>query len=92
MLELTVSKTYKKALRKLLKSGNFDEKKLIEVINKLLEEKRLDEKYQDHNLNGELADCRDCHIYNDMVLIYKIDKVNNTLVLSNIGSHSDLFE
>lgn len=92
MLELAISKTYKKALKKLLKSGNFEEKKLIEVINKLLREDKLEEKYQDHNLNGMMSDCRDCHVYSDLVLIYKIDKEKKVLGLSNIGSHSDLFE
>ncbi|MFA6430714.1 MAG: type II toxin-antitoxin system mRNA interferase toxin, RelE/StbE family [Candidatus Paceibacterota bacterium] len=91
MLELTFSKPYKKALKKLIKSGDFDKKKLIEVINKLLNEERLEEKYQDHGLNGGLSEHRDCHVCNDLVLIYKINKQKGVLVLSGIGTHSELF-
>lgn len=92
MLSLTTSKTYKKALKKLIRSGSFDGKKLIEIVNKLLNEEKLDEKHKDHGLNGILAEYRDCHIHNDLVLIYRIKREDNALVLTNIGSHSDLFE
>jgi mRNA interferase YafQ len=92
MLELTFSKQYKKAYKKLVKSGSFDKNKLAIVLEILLNEKKLDEKHKDHALNGPLLEYRDCHIYSDTVLIYKINKTLGTLTLSNIGSHSDLFE
>lgn len=34
---------------------------------------------------------RECHILNDWLLIYKIEKEKLVLVLSRTGSHSDLF-
>ncbi|MBI3589662.1 MAG: type II toxin-antitoxin system YafQ family toxin, partial [Candidatus Liptonbacteria bacterium] len=49
----------------------------------------LPDKYQDHQLKGDLVEFRECHIAPNILLIYKID--NNYLRLNNLGSHSELF-
>lgn len=36
------------------------------------------------------ADCFECHIKSDLLLIYEVDKSRNTLTVVDIGSHSDL--
>lgn len=64
---------------------------LNHVVNQLIEEKILDPKYCDHPLNGEWKGFRDCHIQNDWVLIYKIDKTEKTITFVRLGSHSELF-
>ncbi len=53
--------------------------------------KTLPAGYENHPLHGEYADCFECHIKGDLILIYKIDVLTNTLAIVNIGSHSDLF-
>ena len=45
--------------------------------------------YHDHPLKGEFADCRECHIEPNWLLVYTIEDDN--LVLLRTGSHSDLF-
>jgi mRNA interferase YafQ len=53
--------------------------------------------YVDHPLKGNWRSFRDCHLYPDLVLIYK--KVDNeedegvpgVLKLARFGSHSELF-
>ncbi|MFA6227487.1 MAG: type II toxin-antitoxin system mRNA interferase toxin, RelE/StbE family [Candidatus Paceibacterota bacterium] len=92
MLELVFSRQYKKAFKKVMRSGNFDKDKLMILVGILMKEEKLDEKYKDHALNGPLSEYRDCHVCNDLILIYKVNKTLGTLTLSNIGSHSDLFE
>ena len=62
----------------------------IEVLWKLLNDEALDKKYCDHQLSGELKECRDCHIKPDLVLIYR--KYDNILELIRMGSHSELFK
>jgi mRNA interferase YafQ len=47
--------------------------------------------YHDHLLQGNWAGYRECHIESDVLLIYEIDEVLNTLTLVNIGSHAYLF-
>lgn len=64
---------------------------LEDVIQAILEEKVLAEKYRDHSLTGNYTGFRECHILPDWLLIYAIKQ--NTLVLtaSRTGTHADLF-
>lgn len=92
MINIKTSKAYKKNLKRLLKSGNFNKKVLIDILEKILSNTELEEKRKDHQLNGTLAHLRECHIESDLLLLYEFDKYSNILHLANIGSHSDLFE
>lgn len=50
----------------------------------------LDAKYRDHDLSGEWAGYRECHIKPDLLLIYR--KSNTDAIrLARLGSHSELF-
>ena len=64
---------------------------LEKVIDTLLEENPLDEKYRDHALVGNYVGFRECHIRPDWLLIYKIEKERLVLTLTRTGSHSELF-
>lgn len=59
------------------------------VIETLASQKRLDARYKDHALTGDLRGYRECHIKPDWLLIYYV--VDGTLYLARTGSHSDLF-
>jgi mRNA interferase YafQ len=59
------------------------------VLQLLLKNKPLAEKYKDHALTGDWSDHRDCHIKPDLVLIYR-KPIKNVLQLVRIGSHSEL--
>lgn len=65
--------------------------KLDAVIDKLLHNQILEERYRDHALVGNYIGFRECHIEPDWLLIYKIDKDQLILTASRTGSHSDLF-
>ena len=64
---------------------------LKEVIIMLANEKPLPEKYLNHRLIGEFKGYMDCHISNDWILIYKIEKEISLLSLYRTGTHNDLF-
>ena len=85
------TKQYEKSFRKFKHSGKFNELELNKVINVLSSGERLDLIYQDHALQGEYEGYRECHVYGDILLIYRIEKQKLVLVLFNIGSHSELF-
>ena len=87
MLEIKSSASFKKAAKKL---NDRDKGLLKEVLGKLVNNEKLDEKYCDHALNGKYLGFRDCHIKPDLVLIYKIEHNALLLYLANIGSHSEL--
>lgn len=90
MLSIETSNQFRKDQKKLQKQKK-DLFKLKTVIEILIEGKQLPQKYQDHPLSGNWNGYRDCHVENDLVLIYKIDKKNKILLLQRIGSHSELF-
>ncbi len=51
----------------------------------------MDDKYRDHNLNGDYAECRECHVEPDWLLVYEVmDKVL-VLMLYRVATHSELF-
>ena len=52
----------------------------------------MPDRYRDHQLKGNFKEYRECHIQNDILLMYqKIDDVL-ILLLVNIGSHAELFD
>ncbi|WP_109078489.1 type II toxin-antitoxin system YafQ family toxin [Aggregatibacter kilianii] len=61
----------------------------IEVMHCLLNRKVLPAKYKDHQLTGNMKDFRDCHIKNDLVLIYRL--VDDDLHLIRLNTHSEIF-
>ena len=77
---------------KLLEKRGYKMNLLDEVIIKLANGETLPEKHRDHSLHGDRHGYRDCHIKDDWILVYKIDRGVLTLILSETGTHSDLLE
>ncbi len=90
MLKLQITNQFKRDL-KLMKRRGMDLKLLESVIDTLLQEKKLDERYRDHLLNGNYDGFRECHIKPDWLFIYCIESDKLILVASRTGTHSDLF-
>lgn len=88
MLNIEYSNVFKKDLKryKHRKDILLD---LEYVMSLLTQGKPLLLKHRDHLLTGNWVDFRECHIRNDVLLIYKIEE--NTLFLTRLGSHLELF-
>ncbi|MFH1769216.1 MAG: type II toxin-antitoxin system YafQ family toxin [Parcubacteria group bacterium] len=85
--------TFRKAYKRLKKSGRFsDVEKLKHVVSILTNGIVLPFHYKDHQLTGRLLKYRECHIKDDLLLIYSQNKNQLILTLINIGSHSKLFK
>ncbi len=84
------SSRFQKDLKRAEKRG-LNLKALAEVIKILAEGQPLPQKYKDHQLTGDYAGCRECHIQPDWLLIYEIYEEELILYLTRTGSHSDLF-
>ena len=56
----------------------------------LVTDQLLDAKYRDHDLSGNWAGYRECHIKPDLLLIYRKSDPD-VLRLARLGSHSELF-
>ncbi len=90
MLKLETTVQFRRDYKRMMKRGC--KRELLEnVIDVLLEEKTLDVKYRDHELKGDYAGFRECHIQPDWLLIYKVDHGNLILTAARTGSHADLF-
>ena len=70
----------------------YDVRLLETVIGLLASGQPLPKQYRDHELRGEYAGCRECHITPDWLLIYEIKNNELILYLTGTGTHSDLFE
>jgi mRNA interferase YafQ len=66
-----------------------DLSKLKDVITQLANGGTLPPHNRDHPLKGNYADCRECHVGPDWLLIYKVS--DDELTLLRTGSHSELF-
>lgn len=60
------------------------------VLVALATDQPLDVRYRDHDLSGDWAGYRECHIKPDLLLIYRKSDAD-TLRLARLGSHSELF-
>jgi mRNA interferase YafQ len=90
MLVLKYSGRFKKDLKKYRhEKGALKELEL--VLDLLIDNKKLPEKYKNHQLSGEFSGCFECHIRPDVLLIYKLKEAEITILLLRIGSHSDIF-
>ncbi len=87
--KLVFSSRFKKACKKHSKSGKYDFNKIIEILDILSRGQELNLHHRDHALKANWNGYRECHIYSDLLLIYKFD--NDELQLANIGNHSELF-
>ena len=88
----TIKKTsqFKKSYKLAVKRG-LDVSILEDIIKKLKDDIPLEEKFQDHQLTGNMKLFRECHIQPDWLLVYLKQDTILTLTLVDTGTHSDLF-
>ncbi|HOO67945.1 MAG TPA: type II toxin-antitoxin system YafQ family toxin [Bacilli bacterium] len=90
---IKVTSIFKKDLKR-VKKRNLDKEKLEYVIECLINQSELDEKYKDHQLitDKKYINNRECHIEPDWLLIYSVSKDEGLVILIRTRSHSDLFK
>jgi mRNA interferase YafQ len=85
------TRSYRKSLKKLVKSGSFEISVLEQIVNTLAKGMPPAPKHKDHALTGDMCRLRECHIKSDLLLVYQKDESILVLILINVGSHSELF-
>jgi len=63
---------------------------LLPVLATLAGDEALEDRCRDHDLSGNWAVYRECHVKPDLLLIYR-KFGDDTLRLARLGSHSQLF-
>lgn len=91
MLQLVTTSKFRKDYKRIKKRG-YDLSLLENVLDTLLREETLDQKYKDHALTGNYIGFRECHIQSDWLLIYVINESELILTASRTGTHADLFD
>lgn len=93
MYTIRRSKDFEDSIQKLRRGGIklSVRRKIEQTIDMLASGKKLPANYKDHKLKGELSKYRECHIKDDLLLVYRIEKESLILILINIGSHTQLF-
>ena len=83
---------FKKDLKR-FKNDSKRIKKIVSVIELLSRGKEIPLEMRPHKLIGNYEGCMELHIEGDLLLIWieKIDINEELVILSRIGSHSDLF-
>ena len=84
MREIDVHSSFKQDYKN-VKKQNQDTEKINKVITELQISEILRSELKDHALIGGFKGFRECHIYADLVVIYKRD--DKTLTLYRIGRH-----
>lgn len=85
----TTSK-FKKDYKAAIKRG-LDISLLEAIVEKLANQEPLPPENRDHQLSGNWANFRECHILPDWLLIYRIEHDVLVLTLARTGTHSDIF-
>jgi mRNA interferase YafQ len=73
-----------------MKRRGKDISKIQQIMKVLAEEEPLEQRHRDHNLAGNYAGCRGCHVEPDWLLIYSVG--DDWIRFERTGTHSDLFE
>ena len=84
---------FKRDKKRIKGSGRYDWDKMRAVVRELMNDRALEAKYHEHELSGDYAGVRECHVEPDWLLIFdrEGDVRTGTLKLIRTGSHSELF-
>ncbi len=89
MKRILLSTRYKKDFKR-YKNQLAKVEKILNLLRMLANGEPLPASYKAHRLVGDYQGCMECHIENDLLLIW-IDEANNTIEVLRLGSHSELF-
>ncbi|CAK8162962.1 mRNA interferase YafQ [Candidatus Xenohaliotis californiensis] len=89
-IEVIMSSEFRKNFKNISHDVKNDLQKLCDVISKIHMGK-LDSNHKEHKWNGKVGNeknCRECHVKDDLLLIYK-KKDSGLIKLLALGRHSD---
>ena len=85
------TRQFLKDWERLSRTGRFDMARLKEVMILIIaSDAPLPAEWKDHELQGDWADHRECHVGGDFLLIYLLD--GNEVSFVRCGTHAELFE
>ena len=88
--DILFSNQFKRSYKRCIKRG-YNKTLFEKVITILSESGTLPPRYKPHKLTGEWAGLWECHIQPDWLLIWEQRESELILILTDTGTHSDLF-
>lgn len=91
------TKEFQKDWDRLLKSGRYNMSNLKEAMLLIIANEGLAEGYRDHELSGDMAGIRECHVGGDFLLLYIVEMVSaksqwGAVSFVRAGTHSEMFK
>lgn len=90
MYKVKYSNKFKKDVKRCIKRG-FPLEALSKVVDLLMKDGQLPPQYRQHKLSGNYDNCWECHIKADWLLVWEEHEDELVLVMTDTGSHTDLF-
>jgi len=87
---IIATKRFEKDVKRCIKR-NLPMEKFKKVIRLLEETGKLPSEYRPHKLTGRYAGSWECHIMPDWLLVWEQHDDELVLVMTNTGTHSDLY-
>lgn len=82
---------FKKSWERYNRAGRRDMAQARQVMALIFLGERLPAQYVDHELAGDWAGFRECHVGGDFLLIYQLSS-SDLVTFVDLGSHSELFK
>lgn len=89
--EIVRTRRFKTAYKRIRNLKGFNVETFEKVVLTLVKGERLESKYKDHQLTGNMKMFRECHLAPDILLVYQIDDGILILTLVSIGNHAQIF-
>ncbi|NMZ99800.1 type II toxin-antitoxin system YafQ family toxin [Pseudomonas lundensis] len=89
--QCTQTSEFKKSWERYKRAGLRDMNEVRDVMVMLFLGQQLPPEYLDHELKGEWAGFRECHIGGDFLLIYDVARAG-LVTFVDLGSHAELFK
>ncbi len=93
MYKIGYSGSFRKDLKKLKKRSTQNFGILRDFIKDLqiTGHQGIDQRYKPHKLIGDYSKHWECHVLNDLLLIWLQNDTEKTIILVRTGTHSDIF-
>lgn len=90
MRRIEATTAFRRDIKRLRRGQRRDLERVVHDLAAMIAaDQALSARHRDHGLTGHLAGFRECHVRPDLILIY--EKRDDALVLTRLGSHSELF-
>ena len=91
MYQIIYAQGARRALKRLRRSGSFQEAVFKELLALFMNDRSLPIHFKDHALHGDFIGYRECHLGFNLLVVYKRNEEKGIVTISEVGTHPELF-